>query len=115
MAIITKPSVSRGVKATFTLNKTDLAANSIVSNDAYFSSQSTWETVSLHYKSTTRNQHVTVKFNAEVASPESTFFASAHSEGNFEINHIMINDHDGGRLTIFRSDLITANFDITFS
>ena len=115
MAIITKPStVSRGTKATFTLNKNDLAANSIVSNDSYFSSQSVWNTVALHYKSNARDQHEEVLFNAIEATPEGDFLVSQHSVGDFLIDHISISDFDGGRLIVPRSSLTVIDFDVTF-
>lgn len=115
MAVITKPAVSRGTKATFTLNKTDLLANSVVSGNGYFSSASVWDTVSLHYKSDTRDQHEEVLFNASEVSPLGDFFVSQYSQGNFLIESLTINDFDGGRLVIPRASLVTADFDITFA
>ena len=115
MAIITRPSsITRGNKAQFTLSKSELAANSVVSNDGYFSSSSVWSTVSLHYKSNSRDQFEEVLFNAQDANPVGDFFVSSYSAGDFLIEYITITDFDGGSLIVQRANLVTNDFDITF-
>jgi hypothetical protein len=114
MAIITKGSVSKGVPATFTLNKADLAAHSLVSADPYFSVMANWEKVQLIYKSTVGGQPKSVVFDADGASPTAVFLASSTARDSFQISKLVIVDNDGGEFVIPRAQLVTADFDISF-
>lgn len=115
MAILTKPSVLKGVSSQFSLNKSELASLSIVSNDSYFSDMSKWKRVSMIFKSSFGNQHKVVEFNATQESPIGHFLISEKARDVFEILKIKIIDFDGGFLNIPRSELNVADFHISFS
>jgi uncharacterized delta-60 repeat protein len=116
MAIITKPvgGIFKGIPATITLNKSELAALSSVSSDSYFSVTTNWNRIILSYKSSEGNQKEIVEFNATL-SPCLGFFDVSNTARNlFEIQVIKIIDFDGGIFIIPRSELITADFDVIF-
>jgi hypothetical protein len=116
MAVITYDGIpARGNPLTATLNKTDLASISSVSNDAYFSDSSNWESVVIRYDSTTSNQHKVVKFDATLVSPTSIFEASSRSRGDFEVTSVMIRDFDGDYFQVLRDELNTSEFDVLFT
>ena len=112
MAIISKGSVVKGEASTFTLNKTDLAANSIVAADAYFSVQANWKRVVLFYQSPVGNQPEIVRFDATQTTPTASFLVSENARDIFEIKKITIFDNDGGWLVIPRESLTVAGFDL---
>jgi hypothetical protein len=116
MAIITKPvgGIFKGIPATITLNKSELAALSSVSSDSYFSVTTNWNKVILSYKSFAGNQQEIVEFDAMLSSPTGFFDVSNTARNLFEIQVIKIIDFDGGIFIIPRSELITADFDVIF-
>jgi hypothetical protein len=115
--IISLPeTIVKGTTAEIGIDKAALAALTPVSSDAYFQSSSVWKYIVLVYKSPTRDQKEHVLFDATVASPVGNFDVSQYFEGSTaEIDSILIKDFDGGRLSISRAELTTADFDITFS
>lgn len=116
MPIIFKPAtVNKGEAAEMTLSKSALAALPIVSGDAYFSVQSNWNKVILHYVSSVGGQIEPVIFDASLASPTANFLASLTARDEFEIDKIIIEDFDNGRLLIDRSLLTVGDFDISLS
>jgi hypothetical protein len=117
MAIITKPvgGVLKGLPATFTLNKSQVLALSIVSNDEYFSDSNNWKKIILKYESSEGKQQELVRFDTTLASPTGFFFVSEKARDLFEIKSLKIVDFDGDILVIPRSALISSEFDIDFS
>jgi hypothetical protein len=114
MAIITKPSVSKNVAATFTLNKAELAAIPSVVAHPYFNNTTNWKFVRLLYQSSPGNQTSFVSFDATQVTPQATFLVSAKARDSFQIQKITILDYDGGFHEVKRSELNVADFDITF-
>lgn len=116
MAIITKPAggILKGVPATITLNKSELASLPSVSADSYFSITSNWNKVILSYKSLTGNQQEIVEFDATLASPTGFFDVSLKARNGFNIQVLKIVDFDGDIFTVPRSQLNTADFDVEF-
>lgn len=121
MAIITKPSILKGVAASVSLSKSELSALSVVSSDSYFSDQSNWEKVLVFYKSTIGKQIEVLSFDAAQSTPTANFLVSTHARDNFEVQKIMIMDFDSGSMSVSRSDLTAAGinvasvFDVSFS
>lgn len=115
MAIITKPSILKGIAAQFSLDKSELSAISLVSNDSYFSDMSNWYRVNVIYKSSPGSQYEIVEFDATQESPVGHFLVSEKARDIFEVIKVKILDFDGGFLEIPRSSLTTADFDIIFS
>lgn len=114
MAIITKPSILKGIAAQFSLDKSELSAISLVSNDSYFSDMSNWYRVNVIYKSSPGSQYEIVEFDATQESPVGHFLVSEKARDIFEVIKVKILDFDGGFLEIPRSSLTTADFDISF-
>lgn len=113
MAIIVKPSsVYKGVEATFSLSKNELAGLSIVFNDSFFSDTNNWQKINVNFKSSTGNQTKTVEFDATVLNPTGSFFASEKARDIFLIESIHIVDFDLQVFIVPRSALNTAEFDI---
>jgi hypothetical protein len=113
MPIITKPSsIEKGTSASFSLDKSALAAVASVAADSYYSQSSNWKEVFLYYKSSTGNQRKMLKFNAELSSPTANFLASEKARDIFQVQKIVIMDFDGGSILIPRSQLTVAEFDV---
>ena len=112
MPILTKPTITKGTPATFTLNKSLLAALPSVTNDTYFSNQSNWNKIVLSFKSATGSQNEVVVFDATSATPTGTFLISLRARDAFNIIKIDIYDFDNGGISIPRSALNAAEFDI---
>ena len=115
MAILTKPSISKGVSSQFSLNKSELLALSSVSNDPYFSEMLNWNRISMIFKSSPGSQYEIVEFDATQESPVGNFLVSERARDVFQILKIQILDFDGGFLDIERSELTVADFDIDFT
>jgi len=116
MAIITKPSpILKGTPNTFSLSKSELLQNSLVSADAYFSDSLNWFRVNVVYKSSTVRQYETVEFDCSQEIPQGTFLVSDKARANFQVLSVEIIDFDGGILRIPRSELNTSDFDIELS
>jgi hypothetical protein len=115
MAIITKGAVEKGTSSTFTLDKAELAADALVAADAYFSDDANWAFVQLIYKSDVGGQSEVVVFDASQVTPTASFLVSATARDIFEVQRLVIVDHDGGRFIIPRADLTIAEFDIDMS
>ena len=112
MPILTKPTITKGTPATFTLDKSLLAALPSVANDTYFSNQSNWSKIVLSFKSATGSQNEVVVFDATLATPTGTFLISLRARDAFNIIKIDIYDFDNGGISIPRSALNAAEFDI---
>lgn len=114
MAILTKTgNPVKGSDYTIQLNKADLIANSVVANDSYFNTFDVWKTIAVHYKSATGNQSINLIFDATLATPSFVLNLPTVTLGSFEVKSIIIYDFDNGYLQIPRSDLTTAEFDLT--
>lgn len=114
MAIITKPSITKGTPATLTLNKQDLLAHSSVSSDSYFVQTQNWNKVKLVYLSVNGKQSKIVQFDATQSSPSAVISFSLKARDEFRIQKLILIDFDNGVLEIPRTSLITADFDISF-
>lgn len=113
MSIITKPlSIQKNVAATISLSKSELASEIA---DVYYADSTNWKEVIIHYKSSTGNQRKILKFDATQSSPQSTFLASLKSRDIFQVQKIVIIDFDNGSITVPRSQLTVADFDVTLS
>ena len=113
MAIISKPQIIyKGVPATFTLFKANLLNNHVVSANSRFTDFSNWKDVYINYVSSEGNQRVNVNFDDRDNFQNGTFSVSVRARDNFIVESIKIVDLDGEILTILRSDLNTATFDI---
>jgi len=114
MAILTKPAVTKGAAATFTLTKADLAA---VVADTYYSDVSNWKLVRMMYRSAEGNQREVVLFDVSQvgATVDGQFSVSDKARDLFEIAKIVIEDFDGGMFQVERAELADpeTNFDIS--
>jgi hypothetical protein len=112
--ILTKNPITKGSPALFTLNKTDLALNSLVTSSVHFSNQANWSLVMVNYKSTIHDQPKNLIFDASLSSPTAYFQTSTSADDVFEVQKVIIQDKDGGLLVIPRSLLTTAEaeFDV---
>jgi len=117
MSIITKPAggILKGVPATITLSKVELAAHPLVSADEYFSDSDNWNKILLKYKSSEGRQYEVVEFNGQLASPTGFFSVSEKARDLFEIQTLEIIDFDGGIFIVPRGSLTTEDFDVDFS
>lgn len=112
MAILTKPTITKGQPATFTLNKSELAAVSKVSSDFYFSNTANWYRINLVYKSEEGSQYEMVEFDASQTTPTGTFLISEYAKDKFNLLRMEIVDFDGGILELNRSDITPSIFDV---
>ena len=112
MAILTKPTITKGQANEFDLSKSELAAISKVVNDSYFSDQANWSKVVVEYKSAEGNQHKMVTFDASDESPKANFELSEKAKDDWEVQSVKIMDFDGGYLKLVRGDLTVEEFDI---
>jgi len=115
MSMITKPSVTKGVSAQFTLNKTSLSNHPSVLADSYFQDTDNWYRVNAVYKSSPGSQYEIVEFDAVQANPTGNFLVSLKARDLFQIEKLVIVDFDGGFLEIPRSELETEDWDVTIS
>lgn len=113
MSILTKPNVSKGVSAQFSLNKSELLQHPLVENDAYFSDSLNWYRVNIVYKSSEGSQYEIVEFDASQSVPVGSFLVSDKARDEFQVIKIKILDFDGGFLEIPRSQLNSEDFDIS--
>ena len=115
MAIVSKPAViQKNVAAEFTLSKSELAQVSSVANDTYFGNTANWKEVILYYKSNPAKQREILKFDATQESPTANFLVSDRARDVFEVQKIVIKDFDEDSMTVERSELVAAEFDISF-
>ena len=115
MPIIIRPTVTKGIATTLTLDKDILAALGLVVTDPYYADQSNWKSVSLLYTSANDEQNTTVMFDCTQAGnlASGRFKVSHKARGSkFFIAIIRIIDFDGGSLIIKRSDISTAEWDV---
>jgi hypothetical protein len=119
MAILTKiDTPAKGSSATFELNKADL--NTLVNSftaDTFWQSQANWGKVVLHYQSDIGNQKELVQFDPSQGSPQAEFSLVSNARDLFQIKAIYVVDFDGGKLSIPRSAISTAEteFDVDLS
>jgi len=113
MAIITKPvSIDKGTENVITLNKADLASDTKVVADSYFSVQNNWNKIFITYKTPEGNQVNDIVFDASETSPTGSFNPSLKGRDTWEVQSITILDFDGGSLKLLRGDLTVGDFDI---
>lgn len=115
MSILTKPSVSKGVPAQFSLNKANLLLHPMVQASSYFSDQTNWYRVNVIYKSSVGTQYEIVEFDASQESPTGTFLVSERARDVFQVQRVQILDFDGGFLEIPRSELESEEWDVSMS
>lgn len=115
MTILTKPGISKGVPAQFSLNKANLLLHPTVQADSYFSEPLNWYRVTIVYKSLEGAQYELVEFDATQETPTGTFLVSEKARDVFEVLKIKIIDFDNGFLEIPRSELVTSEFDISMN
>ena len=105
-------AIEKGVGATFTLDKAQLALVASVVASAYYSDQSNWKSVILNYKSSTLSQTTSIGFDASLASPTGIFNVATQATDIFEIQTISIVDFQNGYFVIPRSQLTVVDFDV---
>jgi len=113
MPIISKPSVTKGTPFTMSLDKSALAAHSMVSADSYFSDSSKWGKVIVYYKNA-EGQRKAVSFDPSVSSPSKSVVFSQYARSSFQVSKVVIFDKEGGSLKIPRANLTASEFDISF-
>lgn len=105
-------AIVKGVGATFTLDKSQLALVASVAASPYYSVQSNWKNIILVYQSSTGNQPENVYFDATQVSPTGVFDVTLTALNEFLIQSILIEDSQGGFFTVPRSELVVADFDV---
>lgn len=115
MSIITKPSITKGVSAQFTLSKSELLQHPLIQADNYFSNPLNWYRVNVVYKSSEGSQYEIVEFDGTQSNPVGNFLISEKARDVFQVLKIKVLDFDGGFLEIPRSSLISAEWDIDLS
>jgi len=105
MALLTIPSITKGVAASVSLNKTDLFALAAVAADAYFSDESNVKRCVVEFNSTIGNQRRVLSFDLSVASPTATFLISERARNDFLLERLVLEDFDGDVLVLERSQL----------
>ena len=105
-------AIVKGTPATFTLDKAELALNSIVAASPYYSDMANWDKVTVVYRSSVGNQSEKVVFDATQTTPTASFSASATARDIFEVVRVTIFDFDSGYISVQRVDLVTAEFDV---
>ena len=113
MSIITyNTTPERGVSSSVSLNKSELASISSVSNSTYYSDSTNWKMVICFFRSTNSRQRTFVTFDATQENPTSSFEVSEKSRGDFIIDSVLIKDFDGGIFQVIRGELNTDDFDV---
>lgn len=116
MGFLTLPSgvVEKGISYQVSVSKSELALNSKVAADSYFSNSNVWNRFTATYQSTNELDHIEVmNFDATIASPVSNFLVSEFSIGSFRILNFVIHDFDGGTLELTRDDINVTEYDIS--
>jgi hypothetical protein len=112
--LLTIPVVSKNSSATISLNKADLFSLAQVSADSYFSVQANVQYALVVYDSQVGNQKKLLRFNLSQALPEASFFVSDRGREVFLLERIVLEDFDGGTISIERTQL-PSGLDITVS
>lgn len=110
MPILTKPAITKGTPASFSLDKVALKA---LVSDSYYMDENNWKKVVMMYESSSGGQKVKAQFNAALTTPTGAFKVSARARDAFNIKEIIIYDYDGGYYVIPRSALTVSEFDIS--
>lgn len=103
--LLTIPQITKGSPATVSLSKSALF--DLVSDD-YFSTQSNVSKATVVYMSSTGNQREILTFNLADESPQATFHLSVHARSTFLLSRLILEDFDGGTLTLKREQLPTG-------
>ena len=114
MSILTKPSITKGVSAQFTLSKSELLQHPLIQADSYFSEPLNWYRVNVIYKSAEGSQYEIVEFDGTQSNPTGNFLVSEKARDVFQVLKIKVLDFDGGFLEIPRSQLDFEDFDLSF-
>jgi hypothetical protein len=99
------PSVSKGSVSTVSLSKNELFN---LFSDDYFSIQSNVKTARVVYVSSSGNQKEILTFDLSEETPQTEIEVSVHARDGFLLNFIILEDFDGGTLTIMRSQLSSS-------
>jgi len=113
MAILTFGTVAETSATIFTLNKADLEAHNIVAADDYFNDAINFSKVAVTYKTTVSDQLENFFFDYALDYPTHTFEPPTGTTDDWEVQAVVIYDHDGGTLTLRRINLETTDFDFT--
>jgi hypothetical protein len=108
-------AIEKGVGATFTLDKSQLALVASVVASPYYSIQANWKNVILNYKSSTLSQTTSIGFDASLISPTGVFNVAVQATDIFQIQTISIVDFQNGYFVIPRSQLNVVDFDVDMS
>ncbi len=112
MALITVPSVAKGSPSTVSLSKAELFALAAVSQDAYFSLASNVKYAVFVFDSNPGNQRKILRFDLSEATPSAEVLISSTGRDSFELIRVILEDKDGGSLSVERAQLPTG-LDIT--
>lgn len=108
------PSVTKGQPATIQLSKVDLFALSSVVADSYFSDQSNVKSCVIEYNSNPSDQKKVLRFDLSQQTPSSAVFMSETARDEFWLEHVILEDFDGGTLVLTRNEL-PSGLDISFA
>jgi hypothetical protein len=112
MSILTKPSITKGISAQFTLSRSQLVNHPLIQADSYFQNTDNWYRVNVVYKSSPGSQYEIVEFDATQSNPVGRFLVSEKARDLFQVEKVVILDFDGGYLEIPRTDLDVVDWDI---
>jgi hypothetical protein len=112
MSILTKPNITKGIQAQFTLSRTELSSHPLIQADLYFQNTDNWYRVNVVYKSSPGSQYEIVEFDATLSNSTGKFLVSEKARDLFQVEKVVILDFDGGYLEIPRSSLEVEDWDI---
>lgn len=100
MALLTIPSVVKGVQTSITLDKSVLFAISAVASNADFSNSQNVAKCIVEYRSTAGGQKKKLFFDLSKTSPTAPILISVRGRSEFSISKIVLEDFDGGALIV---------------
>lgn len=103
--ILSIPSVIKGQTATVTLSKSELFELNKIEQDEFFSNEQNVKSCVFLYKSTVGNQIKKLSFDLSQASPAALFKTTTRTRPEFILTKIVLEDFDGGTLTLKKFDL----------
>lgn len=97
--------MAKDLNNSLSLSKSELFALPAIQSDSYFSVQANVKSALVVYDSQIGNQKEILRFDLAAAAPSAGFNVSSHARDSFLLERIILEDFDGGTLTIERSAL----------
>jgi hypothetical protein len=113
--LISLTQAEKGQPLTVTLDVTELAAISKISNDSFFSDRSNWKSISIEYKSPVSEQKKIITFNYDGSDAfnQDIIFSTRYIGNTSNIQKIYISGFDNASIQLNRSDIpLVSNYDI---